>query len=163
MNPQLLEFIKIVAPPLMAAFLAAGLAVRRTKSETRWQAKYDSYQNILKAVEDIRYWAEVTYSDAAMLPSPGGDHMKAASARYHEAKRSLSSYVHVGALLICADARAGLEEMLSAIAREEYRYEDEANDPSTFDSDLVEHCDKLRNIIAVHLPPLLQLIKTDLR
>jgi hypothetical protein len=147
---------------VIAAFVAAFLATRRTKSETRWRAKFDAYARVLGAVEDMRFWAEETYASNLLLPTVGSDELKAATRRYDEAKRVLWSYVHVGVLVISDEAREKLDEMLSSIAREEIRFDMDAGNEDDYSADLANHCDNVRNLVATHLPGIVTTAKHDL-
>lgn len=107
----------------MAAYVGSLLALRKTKRETQWQAKYEAYQKILAAVESMRICAEETYSARHLLPSLTDEKLVELGHRYQEAKRELWSHVRVGELVVSSDARASLADLLSAISSEEIRFE----------------------------------------
>lgn len=148
---------------MVAAVLTALLTTRRSKTETRWKAKYDAYSRILSSIEDIRYWAEETYASNLLLPSIGGDQLDAATKRFHEAKRVLWSYVHVGALVVSEDVREKLDDFLVAIGSEEHRFEEDVRDDDDYSTDLADHCDKIRNLVTERLPGLLASARSDIR
>ncbi|MFL5579166.1 MAG: hypothetical protein ACJ8AO_02250 [Gemmatimonadaceae bacterium] len=162
MEAEFLRWIASLGTALLAAFVATALTLRRTKSERRWQAKYEAYQRILGAVEDVRYWAESTYADTLMLPSLSQAKLTEASGRFEEAKRALSSFVHIGELVISADALELLDRIRGEISSEEFRYEDDRGGDDSPDHDLAEHCDKIRRIVEGYLPRLLSLARDDI-
>lgn len=146
---------------LTAAFIGSTFALSRTKRERRWQAKYDAYQRIFAGVEDIRFWAEETYSSSLSLPSIGS--AKDLAKRFDDAKRELWGFVHVGGLVVSAESQAALEEFLTEISKIEFAFHDEGTDEQNYATVLADHCDKLRQVVAKHLPVLLQLGKKDLK
>jgi hypothetical protein len=157
------SFASAAVIALIAAFAAAFLATRRTKGETRWRAKYDAYARILSSVEDIRFWAEETYASNLLLPTVGAEQLRLATERYDEAKRVLWSYVYVGALVVCPEARDRLETLLSAIGREEHRFQEDVTGDDEYSREIAEHCDNIRKIVAEQIPSVLTVAQHDLR
>jgi uncharacterized membrane protein YraQ (UPF0718 family) len=162
MDSDVLKWLFSLITAIVAAFLGSTLALRKTKTERRWQAKYDAYQKILAAVESMRYWAEESYASNLLLPSVSSEKLSELRDGYHEAKRELWSYVHIGELIVCIASRELLEDLLVEIAREEFRFEDDSIDDSEFPAALAHHCDQIRTAITKALPKLLELAKADI-
>lgn len=157
METELLRWLAALA----AAFIGSTFALSRTKRERRWQAKYDAYQRIFAAVEAIRFWAEETYSSSLSLPSIGS--AQDLAQRFDDAKRELWGFVHVGGLVVSAKSQEALQDLLTEVSRVEFAFDDEGKDENNYAAVLSEHCDQVRQIVARHLPVLLQLGKKDLR
>jgi hypothetical protein len=156
------SFASAAVVALIAAFAAAFLATRRAKGETRWKAKYDAYARVLSSVEDIRFWAEETYASNLLLPTVGAEQLRLATQRYDEAKRVLWSYVHVGALVVCPEARSKLEALLSAIGREEHRFQEDMIGDDDYSGEIADHCDRIRKIVADQIPAVMTIAQHDL-
>ena len=157
------NFIASAVIAIIAAFAAAFLATRRTKNEARWRASYDAYTRILSSVEDIRFWADETYASNLLLPSASAEQLNAAEGRYEEARRILSSFAHVGALVISEQCRRELDELISDLSREDFRFHEDGTDEENFSRELAEHCEKVRTLIESHLPQIVASAKKDLR
>ena len=162
MNPEVAKWLLSLVTAIVAAFVGSTLALRKTKTERRWQAKYDAYQQILAAVEAMRYWAEECYASNLLLPAVSGEKLSELSNRYQEAKRELWGYVHVGELIISSASRQLLEEVLVEIGRQEFRFEDDSVDDAEIPAALAHHCDDIRTAVAKALPKLLQLARADI-
>jgi hypothetical protein len=160
MDNDLVKFLASLLAVVIAAYLGSLLALRRTKRERRWQAKYDAYRHILAAVEDMRFWAEETHAANLCLPAAGGDVMKEAGQQFERAKKDLWGYVHVGRLVISEKATTCLEDLLSKIAHEEFAFEDDAVENSEYPGALAAHCDRLGGIIRPSFAPLLTIART---
>ena len=159
----IISFLSAFAIALVGAFVGARLALRRTKAETVWRTKYEAYQRILMAIEDIRFWAEESYGDNFSLPSVSQDALKEARTRYDEAKRTLWSFVRAGDLIACDEARTLLDDMMTALSREEHRH---MEDPKADDDGwtaFAEHTDNVRKIVGAAVPKLVLVAQKDLR
>jgi len=151
-----------LAAVFFGALLAMWFGVRRTKHERRWTAKYEAYERIFAAIEDVRFWVSETISDVHFLPTVGGKTAEDLTDRYYEAQRVLSSYVHVGHLVISEEARDQLEQLMQDIWREEHRYREDPRDDEEHDVHLSDHVHNLQTIIQAHLPGIEKQARVDL-
>lgn len=144
---------------LIVALVVAKVAVSRTKEERLWQAKYDAYQRVLAAIEDVRFWAEDRTARAAFLPHSGlGD----VGSRYEEAQRALSGFIHTGELLISARSRELLEALITTISRAQFAFENEARHDHEYDEHLGWHAEQIGRSVDALLPQVMAAARADL-
>jgi len=158
-----IEWFASLFSVLLAAFAGSWLALRKTKRERVWEARYEAYRQILSAIHDMRYWAEEAYSANLCLPSVGSEKLRSLAARFDEAKHELSSFVHVGELLIAERSREALEDLVTAISKEEFEFGDDPVSEADFPNRYTDHCDRIRSIVSERLPGILELAKADIR
>ncbi|MGI8546805.1 MAG: hypothetical protein ACR2M1_05640 [Gemmatimonadaceae bacterium] len=152
-----------LAAVVAGALLAMLFGVRRTKAERRWNAKYDAYQQIFAALEDVRFWAAETIADIHFLPTIGEVSIQALGRKYYEAQRTLSSHVHVGRLIISAEARERLDEFVQELWREEYRYREDSGEDDDHFALLSDHAHKVQALVEEHAPIIENAARRDLR
>jgi hypothetical protein len=161
-----LEFVKwagTTVSTLGAAYVGLRLALQKSKSAKRWEAKYESYREILSAIHDMYFWASETYSSNCLLPSVGKDKLKELRAGFDNAQHKLWGFVHFGGLLISDSSREALKELLSALSQEEFRFESEAMDDDDLPNEYTNHLERLRSIIDERRSGIERLAKADVR
>lgn len=164
LQTELLKGAITLRAVLIGAVLALWFGIWRTKYERRFAAKQGAYERIFAAAEDVRFWVSETISDIHFLPGTGGKTAKELDDRYYEAQRVLSSYVHVGQLVISPKSRDKLEAFMRAVWDEQYRYrEDDDHGDDEHHQFLSKHAHNLQGIIQEHLPELEKAARRDLR
>ena len=82
------------------------------KKEKLWQEKYESYQDVLSALEAMILWVNETYCTEKMIPTKGtgaaqGDKWLS----FSEARRIIAKASCIGKLLLCDEVIAELEKL----------------------------------------------------
>lgn len=148
---------------VVGVVLGAFVTLWRRQAETKWGTKFEAYQRILSAIDDIRFWAEETYASNLALPTVSTDDAPALATKYRAARRELWRFVHVGGLIISDDASAELEGLLSKIAQDEFGFWDDSFSEDDYSLELARHAERVRTAIDKSLPRLLEVAKRDIR
>jgi hypothetical protein len=96
------------------------------------------------------------------LPSVGADKRDELSKRFDNAKHELWAHVHVGQLSVSRQCSESLEALLSSIAAEEHRFDEDWRGDEEYSEHLAEHCEKVRDLIDSGLPAILAAAQKDL-
>ncbi len=163
MGLEFLKWIFTVLTAAIAAFLGAYVGLGKYKREKAWDAKNQAYQNILNALNEIRFWANENYSQSLCLPTTNSKTSEELYKSYANAKEQLEKYVYIGELIISTKAKELLETLLQELSSEDFRFEDEGIDESNADREMATHCEKIRKIVETHLPHLVSLARADLK
>lgn len=148
---------------LVSAFLGVHLALQKYKSEKRWESRHAAYQDILRAISDIDAWVEESYASSKLLPGLTGEKLSEQGSRYHAARHSLWRQAKVGSLLLAPSSIGALNDLVTDVEGERIRLDHEPADDSNRDEVLAEHCEKLRAILAKHVPVIVRHAKADLK
>jgi hypothetical protein len=148
---------------LFAAFIGSYLALRKFKKEKIWQEKYSAYQEILGAIQNMKHWADETYSSCLCLPTIGGSEGKEFHRGYAEARKCISKYIDIGKLLISDEVANKLDEMNQLLWEEDFRFGDEGMDDSNYHHELSEHAGNILRIINDRLEDIIKFSRKDLR
>ncbi len=89
---------------LLAAFWGSQLALRKFKKEKLWQEKYNSYQEVLNALEALILWADETYSSNKLIPTIGTSTLEGIQS-FPAARLVLAKTTCIGKLLISTDVK----------------------------------------------------------
>jgi len=163
MPQSLLPLLSSIATPIIAAVLGYFFVLWKYKKEKMWQEKYNAYREILDAIQNMRHWADETYSSCHCLPTigrAGGDEFHRG---YAEARRCVSKYIGIGKLVISDKVAEKLNEMNGLLWEEAFRFEDEGMDDNNYNDELSRHAEKVRNIIDGLLEEIITLSKKDLK
>jgi len=163
MSQSLLSWLSSFAVQLLAAFIGSFLALRKYKKETIWQEKYKAYQEILAAIQNMKHWAEETYSSCLCLPTIGGIEVNEFHRGYAEARRCVSKFIDIGKLVISDEVANKLNEMNRLLWEEDFRFGGEGIDDGNYHDELSRHAENIRNIIDGRLEEVIALSKRDLK
>jgi hypothetical protein len=163
LGTEILKGAVTLVVALTGAFMGVLLALQKHRREKQWEARYSSYQDILRAISDIHTWVEEAYASARMLPALNSEKLSELSTQFHAARLSLWRYAKVGNLTISSASLAALEALLYDLENERFRIENEPIDDTNFDDLMSEHCEKLRALLDKHIPEIMRVAKADLK
>ena len=163
MSQSLVSWATSFATALLAAFIGSYFALRKYKKEKIWQEKYNAYQEILAAIQNMKYWADETYSSCLCLPTIGGHEGKEFHRGYAEARKCIAKYTDIGKLIISDDVAHRLDEMNSLLWAEDFRFEGEGTDDSNYHDELSKHAENIRRILDERMEGILNSAKKDLK
>ena len=150
---------------LIATYFGYLIAVKKFKKEKIWQEKYQSYQDILSALEAMMLWSNETYCRQKMIPTKGtrvldGDNWKS----FSEARRIIAKASCIGQLLLPENVVEELNELESELWNENFRADEENYYPNTFEESeaIAEHADNISKIIEPRLKKIIDYAKRDL-
>ena len=151
---------------LLAAFFGYLIAVKKFKKEKLWQEKYQSYQEVLSALEAMVLWTNETYCSNKMIPTKGtfaanGDRWLS----FSEARRVIAKASCIGKLLLCDEVISELEDLESALWHEDFRADDKNYYPDTFEESeaIAEHAKNVEEIVTPRLERIITYAKRDLQ
>lgn len=163
MSQSVLSWFSSFATVLLASFIGSSLAWRKYKKEKIWQEKYNAYRELVGAIQNMKHWADETYSSCLCLPTIGGTEGEEFHRGYAEARRCISKYIDIGKLLISDEVGDKLNEMNKLLWEEDFRFGDEGMDDSNYHDELSGHAETIRKIIDDRLEDIITLSKKDLK
>jgi len=148
---------------LLAAFFGSLVALRKFKKEKLWQEKYNSYQEVLNALEALILWADETYSSNKLIPSIGTSTLEGVQS-FPAARRVLAKTTCIGKLLISKDAITELEAIEQELWDEEFRASEECFHPNTWEEQefYATHAENVKKIVKPRLEKIICFAKSDL-
>jgi len=149
---------------LLAAYFGSLLALNKFKIEKLWQEKYNSYQEILNALEALILWANETYCSNKLIPSIGTSKLEGVLS-FPEARRVLAKNTCIGKLLISSEVITELESLEQELWDEQFRADEECFHPNTFEEQdfYATHAENVKNIVQPRLDKIVNFAKTDLK
>jgi len=151
---------------MLAAFFGYLIAVKKFKKEKLWQEKYESYQDVLSALEAMVLWANETYCIEKMIPTKGtsaanGDKWLS----FSEARRVIAKTSCIGKLLLCDEVISELEALESELWEENFRAGEENYYPNTFEESeaMSKHANNIEKIVSPRLEKIISYAKKDLQ
>ena len=160
------EFFKWLLSAVLAssaAFLGAYIGLGKYKKEKVWDAKNQAYQNILNALNEIRFWASENLSGNVGLPVVGSKTSEELRKSYTSAKEQLEKYAYIGELVVSDDAYAVIRKVMHEISAEDFRFEDEGGDESSYQDMFIKHCEKIGKIVEENMRQLISCARADLK
>lgn len=158
-----INLFKDVLIPMVAAYAAIWLALKKFKKERLWQEKYAAYQEVLASIEALSFWAEQAVAEGSMLPTLQGAAVTSLQDDYSNAKRRLVKHATIGRLLLSPKMIEFLERVNEELFQEAYRAnEDHAETP--FEQDMIfhNHAKEVQSIVARVLPKIVEHARRDL-
>jgi hypothetical protein len=156
------ETFQVLLAAGAGAFVGSIFGLRRAKLERQWEAGYQACREILSAIHDMYYWAKEAESFTLALHSVGSKKLRELSTRFEEANHELSSFAHVGGLLISDQCRTALEDLVNAVAKEEFDFALDYIGEYGIKVEYAEHCARIRNIIEERMPHIQNLMRAKL-
>lgn len=148
---------------LLAAFFGSLVALKKFKKEKLWQEKYNSYQEVLNALEAIILWADQTYCSYKLIPSIGTSTLDDIQS-FPAARRVLAKTTCIGKLLISKDAITELESIEQELWDEQFRASEECFHLNTWEEQefYATHAENIKNIVKPRLDKIISYARSDL-
>lgn len=140
-------------------------AVKKFKKEKLWQEKYQTYQDILSALEAMILWANETYCSNKMIPTIGTHSLdKEKVICFAEARRVIAKVSCIGKLIISDEVIAELGLLEKALWGEDFRAEEENYHPDTSEESetIAKHAENIRKLVEPRLDNIIKYAKKDL-
>ena len=148
---------------LLAAFLGAYVALYKFKREKIWEKKYEAYQEILTALNNMLLWANETYSSSLCLPTIAYKKREEVGEAHSEARQCILKYTTIGELLVSDEVVKILEEINQALWDEDFRFDDTGMDESNYNEELAKHAENVTKTLSDRTKKLVTLAKKDLK
>jgi hypothetical protein len=162
--PEIPSWLITFFVTLLAAYSGSLLAISKFKKEKMWQEKYNSYQEILNALEALILWANETYCSNKLIPSIGTSKLEGVLS-FPAARRVLAKSTCIGKLLISKDAITELEALEQELWDEQFRAEEECFHPNTLEEQefYATYAENVKNIVQPRLDKIINFAKADLK
>ena len=163
MNEELVKWLLTIISASLAAYVGSILALSKSKKITIWQKKQNAYLKIIESLHNILVYAEEESSSYLPVPSGNENISKKLKTRKEISLDVLRKYVHLGCLVVSKDASLKLEQLLSELYDEEFRfYEVPFHDHKAAEK-ISDHNFKIRKIVEKHIIELKGIASKDLK
>ncbi|CAC9547902.1 hypothetical protein [uncultured Gammaproteobacteria bacterium] len=159
---EILNWLISFFTTILAAFIGFLIAVKKFKKEWLWQKKYETYQDILSALEVMILWANETYCSYKMIPTKG---TRLSRLEFSEARRAIAKSVCIGQLLLPKFVINDLEKLESELWDEDFRAEDQQYNPHTYEGEeaRAEYAQNIGFIVKPRLDAIIEYARNDLK
>lgn len=163
---EILDLLLSFGASLLAMFLGYLVAEKKYKNESLWKEKYQSYQEVLSALEVMVLWADERYSTEKMIPTIGTEHLdKDKAPNFYQARRTLAKASLLSKLLLCEEAVSVLNKLESDLWSADFDADEKYYHPNTQEeSDAIsEHANIIKNLVRPAIDDLIKFAKYDLQ
>ncbi len=149
---------------LIAAIIGSYLTLLTFKRQRLWQERYESYRDLISAVEKIRYWGEEMSNSVYMVPTTGFPDGVQPYEYLNDAMRKVEHYRVAGSLLFNEEFCQLIDEFLKKIYSEKYKVEDDGMGMEGQEAEFHfgSHAVKVRDLVDEYFPKIIKLAKHDL-
>ena len=162
---NIIELIKWIIP-VGTMYLGFVLALKKHRNEKFWEAKYQSYMEIIKSMNAMQLYYGENYKMLALLPSVDNEKLQELQKDKDMALLNLKTHVNTGSIIMSKKVSSLVSDMLHSIYEELFQYEDNLNyirENSNDEINLISnHSITIQKIIEKRLPEVLKSMKEDL-
>ncbi len=162
---SLVELMKWILS-LVAIYLGFLLALKKYRSEKLWEAKHQSYMEIIKSMNAILLYYSENYKTLALLPSVSNKKLQELQKDKEMALLNFKTHVNTGSIIMSKKVSSLVSDMLHMINEELFQYEYKltyTEQNSNEEINLVSnHSNTIQKIIEKGLPEILKSMKEDL-
>lgn len=158
-----LEYFEAFSPILvgfLSAYFGSLFALKKFKNEKIWDERRAGYTDVIHALEEILYWAEIVRAESFCEPSSD------IPAKYDEALREISKYAITGELIFSNQFYVLLTNTNHRIRKITYEIDDATQGyretPKEAQEAYLLLAMEIRGIVSESLPQLIKFAKEEL-
>ncbi len=162
---SIIELIKWIMP-VGTMYLGFVLALKKHRNEKLWEAKHQSYMEIIKSMNAILLYYSENYKTLALLPSVSNKKLQELQKDKEMALLNFKTHVNTGSIIMSKKVSSLVSDMLHMINEELFQYEYKLTYTEQNSNEEIylisNHSITIQKIIEKGLPEILKAMKEDL-